>query len=165
MKPKWAVVLMSRLIKHAELHEAGIVLLTIREAFQEFEGKLIPQSGALRETEASIRGEIAEGGGAVIVWDGAEPIGAAVYSFKDSYLYIGRVSVKPAWRGKGIGREIMAYLEGFAVDSGCSETEVGVRLSIPGNVNFYAGMQYEVREHLFYPEGTDSWYVMRKRIV
>lgn len=128
----------------------------------EYEGKLLPQSGALRETEESIRREFEAGGGAVIVWEGTEPIGTAVYSFKDTYMYIGRVSVKPAWRGKGIGREIMSYLEAFAGERGFVETEVGVRLSIPGNVSFYAGLQYEVREHLFYAEGTDSWYVMRK---
>ena len=44
------------------------------------------------------------------------------------------------------------------------ESRVEVRLSIPENIKLYEWLQYEVIEHKFYPERTDSWYVMRKKL-
>ena len=130
----------------------------------EYKDKLFPSSGALRETEASIGLKIANHGGAVIVWEDAVPIGTAIYNFIDNYMYIGRVSVVPAYRGKGIGKDVIFYLEDLARQQNYAETRVGVRLSIPQNISFYEKLGYIAIEHIFYPEGTDSWYVMKKTL-
>jgi GNAT superfamily N-acetyltransferase len=86
----------------------------MQDSFMEYQDKLFPSSGALRETEASIALKIADHGGAIIVWEDAVPIGTAIYYFIDNYMYIGRVSVIPAYRGKGIGKDIIFYFSSTA---------------------------------------------------
>ncbi|QYR23468.1 GNAT family N-acetyltransferase [Paenibacillus sp. sptzw28] len=155
---------MSRHIKLAQKNEIGLVYQLIQEAFQEYDGKLDPPSGALRESEESISKKISELGGAIIVWEDTMPIGTALYDFTGEYMYIGRVSVVPDSRGQGIGKELILYLEALARERQLKTTRVGVRLSIPQNVIFYQRLGYQVLNHIFYPEGTDSWYVMQKNL-
>ncbi|MFB9331074.1 GNAT family N-acetyltransferase [Paenibacillus aurantiacus] len=138
----------------------------IIEAFREYEGVLIPQSGALRETVASIRETVAGRGGALIAEtrDGAVALGTALHYVVDDHLYVGRVSVIPAGRGLGVGKAMMLAMERIAREANVDEVRVSVRLSLPGNVRFYERLGYEAYAHLFYPERTDSWYEMRKRL-
>jgi ribosomal protein S18 acetylase RimI-like enzyme len=107
---------------------------------------------------------MSESGGAIIVWEDSIPIATALYNFIEDYMYIGRVSVIPDHRGKGIGQEIIVYLEAMARECEINATRIGVRLSIPRNVLFYQRLGYEVLEHIVYPEGTDSWYEMKKNL-
>jgi ribosomal protein S18 acetylase RimI-like enzyme len=136
----------------------------MQDSFMEYQDKLFPSSGALRETEASIALKIADHGGAIIVWEDAVPIGTAIYYFIDNYMYIGRVSVIPAYRGKGIGKDIILFLEELARQQNYTETRVEGRLSIPQNISFYEKLGYIAIEQIFYSEGTDSWYVMKKTL-
>lgn len=152
------------IIREAEPHEMELVHRVMKQAFAEYAGRLMPESGALRESFEDIIRKTAGCGGAILVWNGQEPIGSAQYVRKDNYLYIGRVAVLPNWRGRGIGKGMLEALEEMAIAAGLRETQVGVRLSIPENVEFYRRMRYVEMEHLFYPDRTDSWYVMRKRV-
>jgi ribosomal protein S18 acetylase RimI-like enzyme len=79
-------------------------------------------------------------------------------------MYIGRVSVLPAYRGKGIGREMIYYLEQQAMKMGYAETRVEVRHSLPDNLRLYERLAYiPIQEHE-YPEKTDRWYTMSKNL-
>jgi ribosomal protein S18 acetylase RimI-like enzyme len=150
-------------IKEASSSEIDIVYHTMKEAFSEYIGKLNPPSGALSETTQDILNVINQGGGAIIAWDGLTAVGSTRYKFKDHYMYIGRVSVPPEFRGNGIFKQMLAFIEGLARERNLSETRVEVRLSIPVNVALYKKLEYEIIEHLYYPERTDSWYVMSKK--
>jgi ribosomal protein S18 acetylase RimI-like enzyme len=148
-------------IKKASDSEIDIVHSVMQEAFMQYKGVLRPPSGALRETMDDIRKKT-ENGGAVLAWAGTDPVGSAQYVWAGDYMYIGRVSVVPAYRGKGIGTHMLGYLENAALQAGIYETRVEVRLSIPENVSYYRAMRYEIVEEHEYPEKTDRWYTMRK---
>ena len=57
---------------------------------------------------------------AVIAYQGAEPVGLAVFCQRYStylgrpILYLEDIFVLPEWRGSGVGRELMAYGAGLA---------------------------------------------------
>ncbi|TYP69589.1 ribosomal protein S18 acetylase RimI-like enzyme [Paenibacillus methanolicus] len=138
----------------------------IIEAFREYEGVLVPQSGALRETVASIRETVSGRGGALIAEtaDGSAALGTALHYVVEKHLYVGRVSVVPAARGQGVGKALMLEMERIAREAGLAEIRVSVRLSLPDNVAFYERLGYEAFDHVFYPDRTDSWYEMRKRL-
>ncbi len=155
---------MSIEIKEAKIEEADIVFRTMQESFMEYSGKLNPPSGALSETTQHIINIFKEGGGAVLAWDEICAVGSARYRYIDHYMYIGRVSVIQEYRGRGICKSLLNFLENKALSSGIKESRVGVRLSIPENIDVYKRLKYEVIEQKYYPDRTDSWYVMSKKL-
>lgn len=155
---------MSIEIREAKIEEVDIVFRTMQEAFLEYSGKLNPPSGALSETTLNVINIFKQGGGAVIAWNESMAVGSARYRYMDHYMHIGRVSVLQEYRGRGICKSLLNFIENKALSSGIQESRVEVRLSIPENIDMYKRLKYEVIEHKFYPERTDSWYVMSKKL-
>jgi GNAT superfamily N-acetyltransferase len=69
---------------------------------------------------------------AVLAYADAEPAGFAVYFQTFSTflglpgVYLEDVYVSPAWRGRGLGRRLLAHVAGVAVDRGCGRMEWSV---------------------------------------
>ena len=68
----------------------------------------------------------------VIAWAGDEAAGFALY-FHNYSTFLGRrgiyledLFVRPAWRGKGLGRRLLAYLAELAVERACGRLEWSV---------------------------------------
>ncbi|HZT77986.1 MAG TPA: GNAT family N-acetyltransferase [Vicinamibacterales bacterium] len=67
-----------------------------------------------------------------IAWAGAEPAGFALFFHNYSTflaqrgLYLEDLFVKPAFRGRGIGRALLAHLAAIAVDRQCGRFEWSV---------------------------------------
>ncbi len=59
-----------------------------------------------------------------------------------AYLYVGRVSVLPAFRGRGVAAALMAWCEQLAVDRGLHEVRLGVRLGLVRNEALYRRLGY-----------------------
>ncbi|MCZ8521098.1 MULTISPECIES: GNAT family N-acetyltransferase [Paenibacillus] len=144
--------------------EIGLVYEIMQEAFKEYRGVLQPPSGALGEKPEDLLPYLEGGGGAVLAWDGCAAVGSARYKKEADFLYIGRVSVLPAYRRRGLGAALLQHLEGVAVGLGYRRSRVGVRLSIPGNVAYYERLGYAVIERHEYPCGRDSWVIMSKEL-
>jgi ribosomal protein S18 acetylase RimI-like enzyme len=155
---------MSFQIKEATVEESDLIFHVMVDSFKEYDRKLNPPSGALLETVDKTIQTFQIGGGAVLAWEGDVVAGSARYKPVDHYMYIGRVSVRPEFRGKGIMKAMLNTVENIAKTRGLMESRVEVRLSIPSNIDMYERMHYEVIEHKFYPERIDSWYVMRKML-
>ncbi|MDF2959708.1 MAG: family N-acetyltransferase [Paenibacillus sp.] len=151
-------------VKEACIEEIPVVHRIMREAFEEYDGVLVPPSGALSETVEDVIRKIDGRGGAVIVRDGQVPAGSARYYYSGNYIYIGRVSVIPGYRGRGLARYMLTYLEEAARGRSYSEARVEVRLSLPENVNYYKRLGYRVIKEQSYPGGEDSWYTMSKSL-
>ncbi len=66
--------------------------------------------------------------------DGATPL--------RTYLYVGRVSVLPAFRGRGVATALMAWCERLAVDRGLHEVRLWVRLGLVRNEALYRRLGY-----------------------
>ncbi|WP_145949013.1 MULTISPECIES: GNAT family N-acetyltransferase [Paenibacillus] len=152
-------------IRIASMEEIELVHQTMMLAFEEYRGRLHPPSGALSENTETILSKISEhGGGALLVWSGDKPVGSAQYFFRESFLYVGRLSVIPEARGQGLGKAIMKHFEKLAAQLRYSEIRLGVRLSLPENLRFYRKLGYEIAEEHEYPERTDGWYIMSKQV-
>jgi ribosomal protein S18 acetylase RimI-like enzyme len=152
-------------LREASVEEIPIVFRTMQLAFSEYKDRLFPPSGALTETISHTETIFARGGGAVIAWDGDMAVGSARYEFHEDYIYIGRVSVVPSYRGRGISKSMLNKIEGIAITKGIGDARVEVRLSIPDNIMLYKKLNYQPIEQIYYTEGTDSWYVMSKKLL
>ena len=122
--------------------QANLVHRLAMEAFEEYRHTLIPPPGILSETVADVAAYI-ERGGAVIAWDGEIAVGAARFHPKPGHLYIGRVSVPPAHRRRGIASIIMRFLEDHARSLGLPESRVEVRQALPSNIALYESLGYD----------------------
>ncbi len=121
--------------------EAALVLDLAVRAFEEYRETLIPPPGILAESVADVAAYI-ERGGAVLAFEGDVAVGSARFHPEPDYLYIGRVSVPPEFRRRGIARQLMLFLEEHARSLGLPETRVEVRMALPSNIALYESLGY-----------------------
>lgn len=129
-----------RLVADAEL---PIVHAVMQAAFSETARYAHPSS-ALRETEDDVRAAVV-GGGAVLMWIDGEAVATARFTRPDAdTLRYARLGVLPAWRGRGLGARIDAWLADLARAEGRTTIEVSARSQMPDNRPFYRRLGYTV---------------------
>jgi len=79
----------------------------------------------------------------VIAWAGDDAAGFALF-FHNYSTFLGRrglaledLFVRPAWRGKGLGRRLLTHLAAIAVERGCGRFEWSVLDWNEGAIRFY----------------------------
>jgi ribosomal protein S18 acetylase RimI-like enzyme len=145
---------MSPEIRLARTGEAELVHRLTQQAFAEYRGQLQPPSSAHEETEAVVAAALAKGG-ALLALVGGTAVGAARFAAEGDHLYVGRVAVLPAWRGRGIAVALMLALEQHARRLQIGAIELGVRESLPSNVRLYEKLGYAVLRREPHPRNTD----------
>jgi len=145
---------MSLRIQAAAVEEAEQVFGAMRLAFEEYRGKLYPESGALRETLEEVRSGIASGG-AFLAFADATIAGSARYRVFPNHVYGERIGVLPAHRGRGIAVALTKAIESSARERGILQVHVKVRASIPSNLRVYEKLGYRVLDSKPYAIGTD----------
>ena len=75
-----------------------------------------------------------EGGGSVLGGVCAEARGEA--------MYLDRLAVRPAARGRGVAGALVAAVEAFATASGAARVTLGVRLALAGNIRMFERLGY-----------------------
>lgn len=130
-------------IRPAREEDAGLIFQLIRE-IADYE----KMSGEVTATEDRIRREIFERGAAnvLIAEEGGIPAGFALYFFHFSTflgkqgLYLEDVFVRPAFRGKGYGYQLLKELAGIAAKRGCERMEWSCLNWNQSAVSFYRGL-------------------------
>jgi ribosomal protein S18 acetylase RimI-like enzyme len=142
--------------------DAEPVAALIRAAFASQPVPLDPPPSALGETAASVAAHA--GGGAVAELEG-RIVGALLWSERDGGLYVGRLSVDPGQRRRGIARALLAAAETEARERGLPMLHLGTRLALAGNRALFAAAGF--RETALYAhEGhaAPTWVAMEKRL-
>jgi GNAT superfamily N-acetyltransferase len=108
----------------------------------------VPPSGAFEESVDDVRQAIADGG-AVIVRLGGEPVGCGRFEFGPDrgFIEVGRLSVLPAYRGRGLATRMLGWFEARAAGLGVPAVILGVRLALPRNIALYERAGYEVYDY------------------
>ena len=141
---------MSLLIRRARPGEAGLVLSFVRE-LAEYEKLLHEMEATEADIDTALFGvnpqlfcEIAE-------WDG-EPAGFALWFFNFPTfagrrgIYLEDLFVRSAFRGKGIGKALLAYLATLCVENGWSRLQWTVLDWNTPSINFYKSLGAEMME-------------------
>jgi len=122
-----------RLLGAADATEAAEV---VRTAFSAQSRATSPPSSALRETADSVAAKIAAGGGVGAFGEGSL-VAVLIWQIDGDALYVGRVSVLPPFRGRGLTRPLIAACEAAARACGVRRIRLRVRLALPENERLF----------------------------
>ncbi|HEY1012792.1 MAG TPA: GNAT family N-acetyltransferase [Herpetosiphonaceae bacterium] len=124
----------------------------IKAAFAEYEGLLDPPSSAQAKTVAATRAELADGG-ALVAAEAGRLVGCVFYHRRPDHIYLDRLAVLPAERGRGLAGALLRAVEELALAEGLPETRLSVRLALAENRAWYERCGYAFEAH-----GTHAGY-------
>lgn len=145
--------------------DAAAVAALIRTAFAAQSIITDPPPSALRVTEADVAAHLASGGGAVADADSVI-VGSALWIEQDGGIYLSRLAVHPAWRGRGIAKALVATGEAEAREKKQPRIHLSTRIPLLDNRRLFAacGFVETTREaHPGYAEPTSVH--MEKRLL
>jgi ribosomal protein S18 acetylase RimI-like enzyme len=145
------------------VEEASAVREIMLVAFAEYAAVLTVPSSAMWESVEDVAGHIALGG-AVLARIGAETVGSGRYELRDDHVYIGRLSVLPAFRRRGISTAMMLAMEERALAAGRTEARISVRVLLPKNIELYERLGYVVTARYQHERGNELVVDMAKRL-
>jgi GNAT superfamily N-acetyltransferase len=158
-------------IRDATLTDAAAIAALIRLAFATQSRPTSPPPSALRETAATVTEHLGTGGGAVaedgdaIAEDGGALVGAVLWNEDEGALYVGRLSVHPAHRRKGIARALIDAAERAARRQGFSRLTLGTRLVLEDNRRLFASCGFvETGTHRHEGFTEPTWVSMERRL-
>ena len=145
--------------------DAQLIFDLTLAAYEEYRGRLVPESGVFEETLADVDEAISHDGAVIAYLDG-EPAGCGRYEIAAdrSHLYFDRLSVPPPYRRRGVASAIVRWFEQRAAALDLPEMRLGVRLALPGNIALYSGLGYVIDGYEDRPEygRVSAW--MRRRL-
>ena len=130
------------LLRAATAVDAPTLAAIIAASFEEYRGKLEPESGAFRETAEAIEAELAKESGAIIAERNGEVVGCVMVKILEGDLYLGRLAVVPAARGLGIARRLVEAVEDEARRRDMAGVRLGVRIMLPENQRLFTSLGY-----------------------
>lgn len=144
------------ILRAATVADAAAIAATIAAAFEEYRGKLQPESGAFRETAEAIAAELARESGAIVAERNGRMLGCVMVKLLEEDLYFGRLSVVPSARGEGIAKRLVEAVEDEARRRELAGVRLGVRVVLTENQKLFASMGYveisrEAHEGFDYP--------------
>jgi GNAT superfamily N-acetyltransferase len=136
----------------------------IRAAFAAQARPTRPPSSALGETAETVAAKIAAGGG-VGAFAGGALVAASLWEANGDALHVARVSVLPAWRGRGLAGSLIAACEEEAKRRRIERMTLKTRLELPENERLFERCGF-ARRDLEAHEGFDSptTVLMEKRL-
>ncbi len=130
------------LLRAATATDAASIAATIAASFEQYRGKLEPESGAFRETAEGIAAELARESGAIVAERNGRMIGCVMVKLIEDDLYFGRLSVVPEARGEGIARRLVEAVEDEARRRELAGVRLGVRIVLTENQQLFSSMGY-----------------------
>jgi N-acetylglutamate synthase-like GNAT family acetyltransferase len=131
------------LVRRAPADFAGWeeVRALILDAFAFMEGRIDPPSSALRLTARSMAEDAAKGALLLAELEGALA-GCAFVRLKGEALHIGKLAVRTALQGRGIGKAIVAAARAEARARGLRSLELQTRIELRENHAAFARMGF-----------------------
>ena len=150
-------------IRPAMAADVSAIVKTLQRAFAEYDGRLDPQPGALRETGATLRSRVMPHGAAVAVV-GGQVVGCVLFEHRGTEIYLGRLAVVPERRGRGLARRLVDHVEHESRAIGATAVTLNVRVALPENITLFLRLGYHEVGRLAHRGFSDpTFLVMMKK--
>lgn len=148
----------------AEISDAPVIHDLMTRAFREYQ-HADPPTSALQETVESITVAMKNGERALIGYIEDEPVAMVRFELEENCLNFSRFSVVPERRGQGIAKEILRFLEDYALQQEKTVISCKVRADVTKNIKLYQSIGYHVYEEsvLHREDGTSVSIVSMKK--
>ena len=124
------------------LADAPAIAATIAAAFEQYRGKLVPESGAFGETADNIARQLQDGAGAIVAERDGRLLACVMTEPQEGDLYFGRLAVRPEARGLGLAKRLVAAVEAEARRRGLPGVRLGVRVVLTENQRLFGALGY-----------------------
>lgn len=125
------------------VNDAQQIIEVIHAAFKRYEMDTMPSS-ALVETEKTIESELQQGVLIFGAYVNKQLVGIIKVLRQKDYFYFSRLSVLPAFQGKGIASALIDYIEKRALQENSHNVRCKVRKSETNNIRLYNKLGYEI---------------------
>jgi ribosomal protein S18 acetylase RimI-like enzyme len=129
-------------LRAATAADAAAIAAIIAASFEEYRGRLEPESGAFRETPEAVAAELSREAGAILAERNGETVGCVIVRLLEDDLYLGRLAVVPTARGQGIARRLVEAVEDEARRRELGGVRLGVRVVLTENQKLFASLGY-----------------------
>lgn len=130
--------------KKATIEDVSIIHKLMMDAFAEYANVKVP-STALLEQEDDIKSAfLHKKEGAIIAYDTDKPVGMVRFTINNQLINFYRVSVDPKVQGRGIGKQLLNFLEHYSRNIGITELVCKVRMNVSKNIKFYSDLGYVI---------------------
>lgn len=136
----------------------------IHRAFAQYRDNLTPPSAALAETPESIAVLMARGCVLLAQVDDLA-VGCVAVEDKGDFVYVGRLAVEPAARGRRLGMALMDAAESEARMKGARRLRLDCRLSLAQNRAFFRALGFVEGAERCHPGFTSPTYVEMEKIL
>ncbi|MCP3141077.1 GNAT family N-acetyltransferase [Pyxidicoccus xibeiensis] len=149
-------------IREAVDADASLLARLLREAFEEYRGRLDPPSSAHGKTEEVVRRELRDGG-ALLADAPSGAQGCVFFHVRKDHVYLDRLAVLPPFRGQGVARALMEAVEARARALGPLPVRLNVRLALQEHQDWYARQGYTFRSHGTHEGYTSPTFVVLEK--
>jgi ribosomal protein S18 acetylase RimI-like enzyme len=129
-------------LRAGTLADAAAIAATIAAAFEQYRGKLVPESGAFAETADNIAKQLQSGSGAIVAERNGRMLACVMTETQQGDLYFGRLAVLPEARGLRLARRLIAAVEAEARRRGLPGVRLGVRVVLTENQRLFGALGY-----------------------
>jgi GNAT superfamily N-acetyltransferase len=151
-------------VRPVALDEAEAVCALVHRAFAAQPIATDPPSSAFQETPATIADALTAGGGFGAA-EAGRLVGAVLWEEKEGGLYLGRLAVHPAARGRGVARALVAAVEAEARRRALPRLHLSVRLPLLDNRRLFAACGFVETMRYAHPGYSEPTSVaMEKRL-
>lgn len=141
-----------------------MIVTLIHRAFAQYRDRLVPASAALVETTDSIAAVMARGRVLLAKIDGIA-LGCVAVEDRGDHIYLGRLAVEPAARGRKLGLALMDAAETEARLLGGRRLRLDCRLCLAQNRAFFHVLGFTEGAHRCHAGFTEPTYVELEKIL
>lgn len=151
-------------LRSMEAQDALAVAVLVRTAFAAQSVATDPPPSARRVTELDVAAHLRRGAGAAAEAAG-QLVGSALWNDQDGGLYLSRVAVAPAWRGRGVAKALVAAAEAAAWQMALPRIHLSTRLVLIDNRRLFAACGFVETTRHAHPGYAEPTFVnMEKRL-